>query len=80
EQHKIDLLVTDVVMDDMDGWTLALSLLERHPDLPIVFMSGYPANFEADLQKFGRCAFLPKPFQPADLMNAISDVVVVTVP
>jgi len=74
QQQQIDVLVTDVVMDDMDGWTLALSLLERYPGLPVLFTSGYPVDFEKHHQKYGRCAFLPKPFQPGDLADAIAEL------
>src|SRR5262249_17991982 len=51
EGQKIEVLVTDVVMEDMDGWALARSLAERHPDLPVLFTSGYPINFENERQK-----------------------------
>ena len=74
QQHQIDILVTDVVMEGMDGWTLARSLRERYPDLPVLFMSGYPTDFAAARQKYSPCVFLPKPFQPAALMDTISEL------
>ena len=40
EKQPIDILVTDVVMEDMDGWTLAQSLAKRYPNLPVLFVSG----------------------------------------
>jgi CheY-like chemotaxis protein len=79
EQHPIDILVTDIVMDDMDGWTLAGSLTQRHPGLPVVFTSGYPVDFEDERPKDVHCTFLSKPFQPVDLVNAISDLTCVSV-
>ena len=72
EKQPIDILVTDVVMEDMDGWTLADSLVKRYPGLPVLFISGYPIDFDNERQKYARCAFLPKPFHPSDLVNAIS--------
>jgi DNA-binding NtrC family response regulator len=73
QAHRIDVLVTDVVMDDdMDGWSLASSLVERYPRLPVVFMSGYPTDLANKRQEYARCTFLAKPFQPGDLMQAIS--------
>ena len=41
EEGKIDLVVSDVVMPEMDGPTLLRHLRERNPDIRIVFMSGY---------------------------------------
>jgi CheY-like chemotaxis protein len=78
EQHKIDVLVTDLIMREMDGWTLARSLVEQYPDLAVLFISGYPINFEEDRQRYGRCAFLPKPFQPGALVDAISEIAAIT--
>src|SRR5690242_3605566 len=74
EKHAIDVLVTDMVMDGMDGAALAESLLARHPDLPVLFISGYPVDFENERRRFARCAFLAKPYQSADLMQAINDL------
>jgi CheY-like chemotaxis protein len=74
QEHPIDVLVTDVVMEDMDGWHLAHAIAEQHPDMPIVFTSGCPVDFEDERCKYAHCAFLAKPFQPGDLMKAISDV------
>lgn len=73
-ERAIDILVTDVVMQDMDGWTLARSLVERRPDLPVLFVSGYPTEFESAGRQFPRSAFLPKPFQKADLIKTITDL------
>jgi len=72
EEHPIDLLVTDIVMEGMDGWALARALAARHPDLPILFVSGYPVDFETARRQFARCAFLPKPFLGDEFLKAIA--------
>ena len=41
---KINLLITDVIMPEMNGRTLARNLLSAHPDLKCLFMSGYTAD------------------------------------
>ena len=74
EKRQIDVLVTDVVMSDMDGITLAHSLVSLKPGLPVVFISGYPMDFEAERQRHPRCAFLPKPFPANKLVRTITSL------
>jgi CheY-like chemotaxis protein len=74
EKESVDVLVTDVVMEGMDGWTLAQRLTGTRPDLGVVFMSGWPVDFEANRGLCGRCAFLSKPFAKEELMGAIAEV------
>ena len=72
----IDLVVSDVVMPEMDGPTLFRELRKDHPDLKFIFMSGYAEEaFAKNLpdiqqQKFG---FLPKPFTLKQLATAVKD-------
>ena len=73
-EHEIDVLVTDIVMKDMDGWTLARLLAANRPDLPVLFVSGYPTDLESARQQYGKCTFLAKPFQKTELIAAISEL------
>ena len=73
-EHEIDVLVTDVVMEEMDGWTLARSLQKSRPDLPVLFVSGNPIDFERVRKQYGRCAFLLKPFQKSELIHTVKDI------
>jgi CheY-like chemotaxis protein len=74
-KQPIDILVTDVVMEEMDGWALAELLTNRYADVPVVFISGYPIDFEDERPKYIPCRFLTKPFQPNELMEAILELV-----
>jgi response regulator RpfG family c-di-GMP phosphodiesterase len=62
-QGRIDLLVTDVVMPEMNGRELADNLLSRSPKLKRLFMSGYTANVIKEHGVFSQGAhFMHKPF------------------
>ena len=64
----IDIVVSDVVMPEMDGPTLLKELRRKNPDLKIIFVSGYPNDaFKASLDEKEQFAFLPKPFSLPEL-------------
>ena len=71
--EKIDLLISDVVMPNMDGPAMVAQARHSHPDLPVLFMSGYA---EEQLRKsidIANVAFLPKPFSVSQLAEAARD-------
>lgn len=45
QEHSIDVLVTDVVMEDLGGFDLAQTLVERHPIFQCYSCPGIPCNF-----------------------------------
>src|ERR1044072_7919078 len=76
ESHKgeVDLVVSDVVMPEMDGPTLATKLRTRNPNLKIIFVSGYAEDaFEKNLPDDVKFNFLPKPFTLKQLVAAVKD-------
>jgi len=71
----IALLVTDLVMPKLGGQELAERVRARHPDLPVVFMSGYTETPpRLDLARSGPTVFLKKPFSTAAFAEAIESV------
>jgi two-component system cell cycle sensor histidine kinase/response regulator CckA len=44
----VDLVVTDVMMPELDGPTLARRIVTDWPGIPLIFMTGYPADTLAD--------------------------------
>jgi two-component system cell cycle sensor histidine kinase/response regulator CckA len=76
QQHggTVDLVVSDVVMPEMDGPTLLKELRKRNPELKIIFVSGYAEEaFEKSLPKGEQFSFLPKPFTLKQLVGAVKE-------
>jgi two-component system, cell cycle sensor histidine kinase and response regulator CckA len=71
---KIDLVVSDVVMPEMDGPALLKELRQRSPQLRIIFVSGYAEEaFAKSLPEGGQFEFLPKPFTLKQLIAKVKD-------
>ena len=74
DEVKLDIVVSDVVMPEVDGPTLLKTLRKTHPDLKFVFMSGYPNDaFRAGLNAEEKFGFLPKPFSLAQLVGKVKE-------
>jgi len=71
----VDLVVSDVVMPEMDGPTLLNKLRETRPELKVIFISGYAEEaFRKNLEGEESFAFLPKPFSLKQLAAAVKDM------
>lgn len=71
---EFDLVVSDVVMPGMDGPAMARAIRETHPDLPVLFMSGYA---EEQLRKdidIPRMHFIPKPFSVQQISDKVANI------
>ena len=70
-----DLIITDIIMDGMDGLTLIREVRSQYPDLPIIAISGgrlaLSVNFESRAAKDGANEFMEKPVKLDDLFNSI---------
>jgi two-component system cell cycle sensor histidine kinase/response regulator CckA len=72
---KIDLLITDVVMPNLDGPTLVRRIRETHPDVKVIFISGYTEDsFRRNLGEESDIHFLGKPFTLKQLAGMVKDV------
>jgi two-component system cell cycle sensor histidine kinase/response regulator CckA len=72
---KIDIVVSDVVMPEMDGPTLLGELRKLQPDIKFVFVSGYAEDaFARNLPQDAKFGFLPKPFSLKQLATVVKDV------
>ena len=69
---SVDLVVSDVVMPEMDGPTLLKELRRRDPDVKIIFVSGYAEEaFQKNLPEQEQYAFLAKPFTLKQLVGVV---------
>lgn len=65
-----DLLITDIVLPQMRGTELARRLIERHPQLRVLYMSGYSEEKVPP----DAAHFIPKPFRREALIRKIREV------
>jgi CheY-like chemotaxis protein len=78
-QHDhADLLITDIVMPEMDGVETLRAARQLDPNLPILAISGGgsfdPKDYLGIAQAFGATAILSKPFRPTELMDLVSQL------
>ncbi|MFO1189263.1 MAG: ATP-binding protein [Alphaproteobacteria bacterium] len=73
-EERIDVLVTDVVMPQIDGPELVREVRKIRPQLKIVFISGYAEEaFRKHLDRDLEFAFLPKPFSLQQLATKVKE-------
>lgn len=71
----VDIVVSDVVMPEMDGPTLLTELRKSYPDLKFIFVSGYAEDaFARNLPADAKFGFLPKPFSLKQLAIAVREM------
>jgi two-component system cell cycle sensor histidine kinase/response regulator CckA len=71
---EVDLVVSDVVMPEMDGPALLKELRKRNPAIKVIFVSGYAEDaFEKSLPDNKQFNFLAKPFTLKQLVSAVKE-------
>lgn len=77
-RENIDLVITDIMMPEMDGIETIISLKRASPTLKLLAISGggSTGNFEflEMARKFGAAETLRKPFKPKELLDAVERV------
>ncbi len=69
-ETKPDLVITDIKMPDMDGYTLLTKLREFHPNLPVLALSGYVQD--SDIREYDFDGFVAKPIQADEFKNTVA--------
>jgi two-component system cell cycle sensor histidine kinase/response regulator CckA len=75
-RHKADitLLLTDVVMPEMNGPALAHHLVAQRPELRVLFVSGYTEELPILDTAGTKSRFLAKPFTSAELLATVAEL------
>ncbi len=74
-EGKVDIVVSDVVMPEMDGPSLLRELRKSYPDLKFIFVSGYAEDaFAKNLPADAKFGFLPKPFSLKQLAVSVREM------
>lgn len=78
EDGGIDVVVTDIIMPDMEGIETILRIRKRWPEMPVVAISGggsgEPSQALRPASRLGAHATLRKPFRPAALGELIESL------
>ena len=77
DHDEINLVITDIVMPEMEGLELISHLRNTQPDLPVIAVSGGahigPTMYLLFAEKFGARYAFEKPVNPAELLAAVRD-------
>jgi two-component system, cell cycle sensor histidine kinase and response regulator CckA len=73
EGKRYDLIVSDVVMPNMDGPAMARALRSKYGNVKILFMSGYAEEQLRESINLDNVFFLPKPFSVQQIAEAVRD-------
>jgi two-component system cell cycle sensor histidine kinase/response regulator CckA len=73
-REDIVLLLADIRMPEVDGPTLARTLLDLNPELQVLFMSGFTEEDWPETGFIRRFAFIGKPFTPGLLIRTVRDL------
>jgi CheY-like chemotaxis protein len=70
--HKVDLVITDLMMPDMTGWQLLRQIKESQPDIEVVVVTGFvPENAQEMLTNGDLSGYLVKPVDAALLTTLL---------
>ncbi len=80
ENGAIDLILADIIMPQMDGWSLLEEVQDRYPSLPVILLTlieeAKPTTERAEAMGAAACLF--KPIDPVSLMSGVDEVLAAT--
>jgi signal transduction histidine kinase len=76
QSGNYDVVITDLAMPGITGWQVSEAVKRQRPDVPVILMSGFGIEIDADERRRQRIdAVLPKPIAVDDLLAAVAAVV-----
>jgi two-component system, cell cycle sensor histidine kinase and response regulator CckA len=71
-QGDVDLVLCDMALPKLGGWTVYLALKERNPQVKMILTSGYlDPKVKSDMVKGGVRDFIPKPYIPETIVKSV---------
>jgi two-component system cell cycle sensor histidine kinase/response regulator CckA len=71
-QGEVDLVLCDMALPQLGGWTVFLALRELNPNVKMILTSGYlDPKVKSDMVKDGVRDFIPKPYVPEIILKSI---------
>lgn len=75
EEEKVDLMITDIHMPDMDGLELLKRTYEYNPNLPVIVVSGYERfSYAQTALRYQAKGFVLKPLDTDELFSIVDDL------
>ena len=78
QRQDVELMLTDLVMPDMEGMETIRQIRKRHPLVKIIAMSGGGRNDAGDYLRLARCigavSTIEKPFKTRELLDLVQQV------
>jgi PAS domain S-box-containing protein len=75
KENKIDLLITDVIMPEMNGDEIGEKILEEYPQTKIIYMSGYTESTIMDFSLLDKNKiYLQKPFSRQSIVQSVREI------
>lgn len=75
EPDAFDVVITDMVMPEMNGAQLAEEILKERPDLPVILCTGYSTISAKEALKIGICKYILKPVDFEHLACCIREAI-----